>query len=323
MRGTSWKWAWLVLIAGSAGLEAQDRTPQGSQRNRPPIRSSDAPPAEKPSAAPAPTYDPRVGYAWRLGDKRRMLTSVKGTSLVTFLRAGKPVHVENKTTGFEIRYLDTMAQLSPQGYVTRIDRTYERVKDWATGREERRPRTVTLDFTQPHVKVIRDEQDLDPIVADLLEGTEKQDQRDLARLFPNKELVEIGEEWEIPADAVTRLFLLGEEHLAADDSRCVGRLAARRTVKGVEQVKLVLDLTLRMRRLWGDELTFDPPAEMHWTMECWSAARGEHPEEELTMKGSLEGTARLKGEDVPPDVKVTVRTDCAGTIKSNLVAASR
>lgn len=326
MAGRTWSVVALLAAGVAAGTattaQAQDRTPQGSQRNRPPLRSSDQAP-EKPATAPE-RYDPRFGYAWRKGDKQRNLTSVKATHLITFMRGGKPVHVENKTSGFELRYVDEMAQLGPGGRgVVRIERTYERVKDWATGREERRPRTVTLDFSQPHVKVIRDEQELDPIVSDLLEDTEKRDQRDFAHLFPTKPVVEIGEEWEIPPQAVTRLWLLDEEHLNAEGSRCTGRLAARRTVKGVEQVKLVLELTLQMRKLWGDELQFDPPAEMAWTLEIWGAARGEHPEEEATMQGSLEGVAKLVGKDVPPDVKVQVRTTCQGTFKSNLVAASR
>lgn len=312
-----------ALVALAAGLPAQDRT-QGSLKNEPELQPSPGAEREKESApAPAERYDPRGEYVWHKGDKRRMVQSMKAEHLVTFLQRGKPVHVENKTDGFELRILDHVTELAPGGWVRKIDRTYERVKDFATGKEERRPRTVTMDFGGERVKVIRDEEELPPIVAEQLESAEKRNLADFAYLFPEQATVEIGQEWEIPPAAVARLWLLDEEQLAAGESSCTGRLAAKRTVKGVEQVKLVLHFRLRTKKLWGDSMEFDPPAQMDWVIEVWSAARGEHPDEECKLEGTLEGQARLKSEKVPPDVKVQVKSTCAGTIKTSLVAATR
>lgn len=307
-----------VLFFLAASAVAQDKPPP------PGSRKHGIDPKAGPSSEKAPEkYDPRVGFAWRKGDKRRMVNAMKAEHLLTYYRGNQPVHVENRTDGFEIRYVDAVAAVTAHEGVTKIDRTYERVKDFATGREDRKPKTVSLDYTRPKMVWSKEETtDLHPLATELLDNASKRDMRDLAQLYPQEGEVEIGQEWEIPPDAIARLWLLDDLHL--DDGHCTGVLAARRTVRGVEQVKMVLTLRLRMRRLWDSELEFDPPAELETEMEVWSAAQGEHPDEEATMRGSISGRGKLpESAKAPKDARLEVKTTMKGEFKATLVAATR
>lgn len=316
MRARATGAAALFLLAASVG--AQEKGPAPGSR-----KGGIDPKAGPSSDKPPEKFDPRASFAWRKGDKRRMVNSMKAEHLLTYYRGNQPVRVENRTDGFEIRYVDEVAVITAHEGVTRINRTYERVKDFATGREDRQPKTVALDYSQPKMVWSKDDTtDLHPLATELLDNASKRDMRDLAHLFPREEKVEIGQEWDIPPDAIARLWLLGEEHL--DGGSCTGKLAARRTLRGVEQVKMVLSLSLKMRRLWDTGLEFDPPAELETEIEVWSAAQGEHPEEEAVVKGSISGRGKLPAEaNAPKDMRLEVKTVMKGEIKASLVAATR
>jgi hypothetical protein len=262
-------------------------------------------------------YDLRANYPFRLGEKVRVVDGARHEGLVNVLRRGKPLRVENRRGGYELRYTDEVQGVAPRGGVTRVLRTYERVKDWATGQEDRTPRTAVLDYTGEALSVTR-KGDLSPIADRLLTTETKVPFSAQDQMIPSLGPIPVGTRWTIPNGPAAQIFLLDPANLA-DGSVCTGVLHSVRTQKGVEQVRVVVTFDLRVKKIY--DITFDEPATLACTLDLWSTANGAAPGSSGTFTGSMKGEGAVEG--APEDVSVQLTVTVTGTIQQELLATTR
>ncbi len=275
-------------------------------------------PGGKQSQAGEARYDLRASYPFRLGEKVRVVDGARHEGLVNVLRRGKPLRVENRRGGYELRYTDEVQGVAPRGGVTRVLRTYERVKDWATGQEDRTPRSAVLDYTGEALSVTRKDADLSPVADRLLTSETKVPFSALDQMIPSLGPVPVGTRWTIPNDPAAQIFLLDPANLA-DGSVCSGVLHSVRTQKGVEQVRVVVTFDLRVKKIY--DITFDEPATLACTLDLWSTANGAAPGASGTFTGSMKGEGSVEG--APEDVSVQLTVTVTGTIQQELLATTR
>ncbi|MCO5166713.1 MAG: hypothetical protein M9894_10150 [Planctomycetes bacterium] len=263
-------------------------------------------------------FDLRTSYPFRQGDRVRIVQGSKHEGLANVLQRGKPVRVENKRGGFELRYVDEVQALGPGGGIMRVQRTYERVKDWATGQEERRPRRVVLDYSGEHMHYTPQDE-LPEAARELLEGAAKVPLSAFQHLYPEDLVVALGQKWTIPNAPAAQLFRLDPAAVVEARSTCRGTLDATRQHHGAEQVRLVFDFRLAFTRLY--DLTFDPPAELEVRFEVWESVDGAAPTGTGTIRGSIKGTGRLEG--APKDLTVQLQVTVSGTYQQELLGTAR
>lgn len=264
------------------------------------------------------SFDLRATYAYRAGDRVRIVTGSKHEGLANVLQRGKPVRVENKRGGYELRYVDEVLALHPGGGVVRVQRTYERVKDWATGQEERRPRRVLLDYSGEHMRFTA--QDEVPEAArELLESASKVPLSAFQHLFPADPVVTLGQRWTIPNAPAAQIFRLDPAAVVEAGSACSGRVDATRQRQGAEQVCLVFEFRLAFTRLF--DITFDPPAELEVRFDMWESTDGAAPADSGTIRGTIKGTGRVP--DAPKDITVQLQVTVTGTYQRELLSTAR
>ncbi len=268
---------------------------------------------------PAGRYDLRASYPYRVGDRVRVVHGTRHEGLATVMQRGKPLRVENKRGGFELRYTEEVQGLGPGGGVVRVLRTYERVKDWSTGQEDRRRRQVLLDYSGETMRFTAKEE-LPEVASDLLEGASKVPLSAYQHLFPTEHAVPVGHRWSIPNAPAAQIFRLDPAAILEESSSCHGKLEATRQHEGAEQVRVVLTFGLKFTRLF-DEITFDRPAELECTYDTWEAAHGAVPSVSGTVSGSIRGEGRVEG--APKDVTVDVNVTVTGTYQVELLTTAR
>lgn len=267
------------------------------------------------AAQEAPRFDLRARYPYRVGDRLRVVTGARHEALVNVLRRGKPLRVENRRTGFELRYVDRIQSLQP----VRIVRTYERVKDWATGHEDRQRREVLLDYSGERMRVERRDEDLPEVAGKLLDRASQVPLSVYEHIVPDMGPVPVGHRWTIPSEPAAQMFLLDPAAIVPEGSLCTGTLQAIRTQDDMLQTRLGFGYRLRFTRMF--DITFDTPATLEVTEDGWHSANGAAPTVDSTLRGSLSCTGRV--ENAPPDIAVQVEVTTTGSHKVELLATTR
>jgi hypothetical protein len=290
-RARTWCVSAAIALAASSGVAAQERD--------------------------GPRYDLRAQYPFRVGDRVRVVSGARHEALVNVLRRGKPLRVENRRSGFELRYVDEVQALQPGD--VRILRTYERVKDWGTGREDRQRRQVLLDYSGDHMSVERTDEELLPVARQLLDNAAQVPFSVYDHLIPDMGPIPIGHRWTIGNEPAAQLFLLDPAAIVPEGSACTGTLHSARALNGIVQTRLVFAYRLRFTRLF--DITFDEPATLDVTQDGWQSANGAAPTEESTIRGTLTCAGRAQG--APADVTVQVELTTTGTHRVELLATTR
>jgi hypothetical protein len=268
-------------------------------------------------AQEAPRFDLRASYPFRVGDRVRVVQGNRHEGLVNVLQRGKPLRVENRRGGFELRYVDEVLELSRSGQPIRVKRSYERVKDWATGQEDRRRRDVVLDYTGDKMQ-FQAQDELPEVAQELLEHSSQVPLSAYEHLIPPDGPVPVGHRWTIPNAPAAQIFLLDPEALA-EGSVCTGQLASTRQQGQVLQTQVVLAFRLRFLRMF--DIVFDAPAELECTLDIWDAAHGGAPTGAATTRGSLAAEGRVP--NAPKDVTVKMDVTVTGTYQCELLDTAR
>ncbi len=265
--------------------------------------------------APRPPrrFDLRRSYVAKLGDRTACEATNKTEVLVTLKRQGAPIRVENKQQGHEMRFVDEVTGVTPDGGVTRIRRTYTYVKDFGNGVEDRRRRVVNLSWETGAFRFEK-ESELHPTAEELLSQEEERPQGVYDALIPARP-VPVGHRWKIPNAPAAQLFLFDPEDLVEARSRCGGQLHSLHPRRDVDVLRVVLHFDLTFARISEYGLDFtDRPLKLQCAFSIWDGYGS--PYTSTTFQGVTEGEAKYEREDIPKDVSCFIRVAVTGKYKS-------
>ena len=246
----------------------------------------------------ARTFDLRVTYRWKAGDKLRVHERRDQTQRIVTRSGLQVVDEQNLRMGWEQRYLLEVSKVDDKGRIAEATRTYEALEDLARGealkveglkvRWVRRedgslrwepPEGATLD---PFVREVLDEDLEDADAAD--QGAEP-----LQLLLPKKPVVQ-GEVWELPLEEVGEA--LGIPVADVLEKKLQGKLAGVEPPAqegGATMLQVGLEVRLKAKSFQG--MTCTRPVEYDLTGTAHLPAEGASPQRRLRLEGLIRGTA--------------------------------
>lgn len=276
--------------------------------------AQDAPKPKQPPK-PAKRYVLARMSAPTFGDRWRVLINMRSDNVVTLRKGRKPLRVDTKRDGHEVKWVDHLQGSDNDG--VKLLRTYELTHDWGTGVVDKEPRKVWFRWDGDKLESqAENEEELSDLAKRYVQNEKESAELEKVgvydHLFPLQE-VPVGHKWTIDPRAVGMIFNILPKDLELKKSRCFGHFTAVRWGKNKKRrfLRIRFDFRLKVKLLHG--LTYRKGGVIKLEMSMWLPEGGRSGVVTSKITGSLDGEAR--SEEWPKGVTAKIETKIEGELR--------